>query len=213
VSRFARVTLDEQRDKEVDLSKKAEYIATEIEKEDSPVYGFMMREISEDMIRLSEMFGGLETGDSTQLLGEEINRRLAELAEALKREQEERNAQENQEQDPNEQEQPQDPNQPDQKQPLIPPSAELRMLKRLQEDLNLEVEDISEEVKGEEVLPEDVRREVERLAQRQARLRDLWKKIARNAGLDVDSIESEDAGGEGGGEEGGEEDGAEGEGR
>jgi hypothetical protein len=57
------------------------------------------------------------------------------------------------------------------------------MLRRLQEDVNLHIEDLQRALQGQTALPEERRRDAERLAERQGRLRDLWLRLAERFGL------------------------------
>ena len=191
LSRFDLLSLGEIGDREKELAGKAGWIADSIEKEESPVYGFVMRSIAEDMDRLAALLLDRETGSSAQVLGSEVVRRLQELAAALKKQKEEAAKA-----PPPPEGQPQE-----QKNPLVPPPAELRMLKSLQEEVNASVEDLRAELATGADLSEDARREVDRLARRQSRLRDLWLTLAKKFGLPTE--EEAPAGGEGGGEPGG----------
>lgn len=183
LSRFDTLTLGEIGDAEKALASRADWIATSIEKEESPVYAFVMRSIAEDMVRLADLLVDRETGISAQVLGAEVVRRLQDLADALKKQREEqmKAMKENRAEgdDPGG-----DGGQPQETRPsLVPPAAELRMLKTLQDDVNVAIEDMNTELGKDDAIDEDLRREVERLARRQSRLRDLWLVLARKFNL------------------------------
>lgn len=193
LSRFDRLSLVEIQEAEKGLAAKAEFVASSIEKEDSPVYGFVLRSIAEDMGRLASELGDLETGPGVQVLGSEVLRRLQDLAEALKHRKEEMEAaQKGKPQDGGQQQN------GEAKKPLVPPAAELRMLKSLQEEVNAGLDSLSGTLEAEGPLPEDAAREVDRLARRQSRLRDLWLALAKKFGLPTeDEGAAEGEGGEG----------------
>jgi hypothetical protein len=172
LSRFDRKTLEDLHAKETELAEKGGFISKSIEKEGSDVYGFVMQSIAEDMQRLAVYFRDRETGESVQVLGSEILRRLQELAEGLKRERQQQN-----------QGQQQQRQQGEQRRSLVPPDAELRMLRRLQDDLNVSIEDLQRDTEGATGFSPEQRREAERLAGLQGRLRDLWLRLAERYGL------------------------------
>jgi hypothetical protein len=184
LSRFDRQTLKDLQTREADLASKSEFVAASIEKEGSDVYGFVLRSVTEDMRRLASSLQGLETGDPVQVLGAEILRNLKKLADALKidRETLRKLAEER----------------PkggggggDSKPSLVPPDAELRLLRDLQLDINAAVEDLQRDSTARPGPDESRRSDAERLAQRQRRLRDIWLKLAEKFHLPTEEQPAE----------------------
>jgi hypothetical protein len=182
LSHVNRGILRELQQKEADLAGKSETVAAAIEKEGSEVYGFVLRSITEDMNRLAVYLQDQETGDRPQVLGQEIYRRLKKLADSLKFDREmAKKLAEERAKNPDGGNQ---GNQGEQKQSLVPADAELRMLRDLQTELNAAIEELAGEVKAEARIDDRQRSEAERLARRQARLRDIWRKLAEKYHLD-----------------------------
>jgi hypothetical protein len=203
LSRVNAAILRDLQAKETDLAAKAEVVAGAIEKEGSDVYGFVLRALVEDMTRLAGGFQDLDTGDGVQVLGAEISRRLKKLADALKfdREMMKKLAEQR---DAGNQGGGGGGGGGDQKQPLVPPDAELRLLRDLQTELNAAIEELSADIKADPTIDDRRRTEAERLARKQARLRDIWLKLAEKFHLDTNG--APDAGGAevdgGGGDDG-----------
>ncbi len=129
VSRRTRITLRSIAREEDAVGARAKKVADALEEEGVLVFHEIMRNIESDLTRIVRDMGeggGYQSGAHLQALQNDVLKSLDWLAGALKDEMErrEQEQQEQQEQEPN-----------DDEPPLVPDAAELRLLKKLEEDV------------------------------------------------------------------------------
>ncbi len=188
--RLRRIARDEST-----LAAKAKELAEAIEAEGTMVAAHFMREVEGDMLRIASAIGregDYETGERTQARGRDVEENLLWLAEALRQEQMRRqNEQRNQDQQ-NQQDQ-QGENVP-QTPPLIPDTTELKLLRRMEVDLQEAVQDLltlyPELESGEEV-DELILEDITRLANRHEEITNLFQALRERLGLEPPPEEGE----------------------
>ncbi len=184
-SRAERLRLRRIGGDEAGLSGRAGEIAQAIEEEASLVFAHVLRESERDLARIAELLdekGGWQSGERVQTLQEDVEESFEWVLEALKAEQRRR---QEEERDP----QPggQQGEQPPSKNRLVPDSAELKLLRRMEVEtlerldrlvrLNPEISEQGAEV--EPGLADDVLR----LAERHERTTRLFEAFRRRLGL------------------------------
>ncbi|MEO2146002.1 MAG: hypothetical protein ABGY32_08905, partial [bacterium] len=132
VSRRTRITLRSIAREEDAVGARAKKVADALEEEGVLVFHEIMRNIESDLTRIVRDMGeggGYQSGAHLQALQNDVLQSLDWLAGALKDEME-RREQEQQEQQEQEEQEPSDDTPP-----LVPDAAELRLLKKLEEDV------------------------------------------------------------------------------
>jgi hypothetical protein len=146
--------------------------ATEIVKklEEAPVFQWVLQTAKDDMSEAVARLKKEETGVATQEIEEDVIKKLSDLIEALRKER----------------------NKPDKggggggggggKQPLVPPLAELRMLKIMQRDVNARTKKIDEDVRKTKdtgsALNKDQKDRLRRTALKEGEIARITNKIA-----------------------------------
>ncbi|MHC5011662.1 MAG: hypothetical protein ACYTG6_12070, partial [Planctomycetota bacterium] len=160
-----------------DLAGEQEEIAVKIDErleavreEGSIAFSAVMEDVSLDMHEISRLLGGQETGPLVLGLEDEVIRRLEDLVGGFEDEIERRR-------NPPQQGQPQNGGPP----PLVPPIVEVKLIRRLQQDLNLKVETFWRRNPSvqEGKLTEAQRRTLERLYHQQGRLSRVLEELKR----------------------------------
>ncbi len=174
--------------KEAALATRSAEIADAIEAEGALVSAQLMRDVESDMDRIAHRIsepGGFETGERTQALGRDVEENLRWLLEALRQEQSRR--QQEQSQGQQEQQDQQGQNQPQGPPPLIPDATELKLLRRMEVDLQEAVKELlalnpelEEGVVENDLLLEDITR----LANRHERITILFQAMRMRIGID-----------------------------
>ncbi len=174
VGRATRRALRRLASKEKDLAGTCSFIRKTLEKEGSLVFSRVLLEAEQDLGEIARLLTSRppETGILVQGIQEDVARNLSQLLAALKREIARRK---------------QAPPRPSSnrgpgKKKLVPDVAELKMLKSLQEDLMQRTRNLQEEagVPGGEAL---IQAELERLANRQNDLNQVFKQFLRKIGI------------------------------
>jgi hypothetical protein len=168
LTRFQRQVL---RTLSKDQEKQAEqtgYIVEEIEKEHSQVFGFVLRAVAEDMKDVAERLTSprYETGPVTQELQQGILDKLKELRDVFddelnRRRQEQGSPQQGQQGKPM----------------LVPLSAEIIMLRNMQEAMLQQLDRLKRGVKQRGEVDDTDREYLERLAHRQGLIKDIWNRM------------------------------------
>lgn len=128
-----------------------------------------VQQLIDDMTLVSSLLGKAETGSFTQQLEQGVLDALAEMIQALQREQEE-SKQRNQ--------QPQQEAQGSQQQPLVQKLAELKMIRTLQQRVNDRTAQLQQQADQGRPLTGELRQAARQLAQRQARIYAITREIA-----------------------------------
>ncbi|MFQ5654043.1 MAG: hypothetical protein ACE5GW_04855, partial [Planctomycetota bacterium] len=201
-SRKHRSKLKSASERVAGLHERGEEIAERLEEESARVFAYVMRDILEDVDEVRESLKPrYDPGELTQLLEQETISRLGKLKDALEEELRRRRQQQQQPQD----QQPQQPGRPR----MVPPVAELLMLKRMQVEILERTRSLNRARERDGELNPFQERILDRLALRQGSVLELTEKIAS----DFESAVGPGATGSGdGGQEGEEGSGEEGDG-
>lgn len=132
MTRPLRRRLNELADREQELVARAGFMSEALSKEEEVVYSQVLASIGDDLTDVARRLGGTQPnpGEYTRTVQQDVQDRLIDLIEALKREQQRRQDEQQQQQ----QQQQGGRNQQARK-PLVPFRAELQMLKRLEQDI------------------------------------------------------------------------------
>jgi alpha-ketoglutarate-dependent taurine dioxygenase len=159
-------------------------IATAIEAESAAVFAHVLREVRQDLERVSsdiDEVGGHQTGERPQALLEDAIEATERVLEALKSEQQRRQQEQQQQQQQQQQE-----GQQQSKQALVPDVAELRLLRLMEVD-TLDAlrrfETLYPDLKPEDAGPE-VLEDLLRLAERHERTTRLFARFRARLGID-----------------------------
>lgn len=125
LSRRQRKILRGLAQREAEVRAKTTEVIEKIQEDDSTVFSWVLERIVEDLNAVEDFLKKGETGAVVQTIQSDISDRYAELIEAMKQELKRRQEAES---DPSETQQQPQPN------PLIPPVAELLMIKRMEEN-------------------------------------------------------------------------------
>ncbi len=135
-------------------------------REKAQVWAFVADDIIGDMEQVREALAGEDTGPFTQLLARETVEKMDELLQSLKEQRSQRRQQQQQGMAQTR---------------LIPPVAEAKMLKKMQQDINARTEALDRaKTANDGELNETMVRQLTRLALRQGSLATLTKKVARD---------------------------------
>jgi hypothetical protein len=139
--------------------------------EESPVFQWVLQTATDDMHEATRRLDKEETGVVTQEIQEDVVRKLSELVDALRKERKEKQQQ--------------------QggggggggggKSPLVPPLAELKMLRIMQRDVNARTKRIDEQVvkTPEKKLTNDMKETLRRTAQKEGDIARITEKMAK----------------------------------
>jgi hypothetical protein len=139
--------------------------------EDAPVFQWVLQTATDDMNESAVRLDKEETGQLTQEIQEDVIRKLGELIDALRKERQEKQQQ--------------------QgggggggggggKQPLVPPLAELKMLRIMQKDVNRQTQKVDQEVTTEKKeLTKDQRDRLRRAAKKEGDIARITEGIAK----------------------------------
>jgi hypothetical protein len=165
--RVERFRLKDLSEAQTTLAGQTEYIVTEIDKEGSQVFGLTLRTISDDMKDIAQRLAKYETGFLVQEIQGDVLRRLKDLEGVfhaeLKRRQKKSQGQQG----------------GGGKQPLVPPAAELLMLRTMQDQLNRQIQVFLGGLPPGGELTEMQREILTRLAARQGMLKDVWNRFVQ----------------------------------
>jgi hypothetical protein len=154
---------------ETDLRKKAEEIIAKLEGEDAHVFGGVLRSVSLDMRDVIELLEDQDTGKYTQTLESEILDQLESLVKALQKEQETRRKQ---------QQQQGGGGGGGGKKPLIPPVAELKMLRHMERGVREKTSEIDQALKQTGKQPNLIQKKmINRLAHKQGQVTEMTEKM------------------------------------
>jgi hypothetical protein len=163
------------------LGTRAQELSGAIEKEGTKVAAGLLAGAASDLARLSKDLGeegDYQTGERVQGLQRDVEQALLWLLDALRAEQARR--QNDRQKNPGGQQQ--DQGEP----PLIPDSTELKLLKRMEEELRQSLDALRAlhpELANQEELTPDVLRDIARLAGRHERLTELFKDLRGRVGI------------------------------
>ena len=152
-------------------------VAEALEKEEIRVYAYLLRSCEEDLMRVAELMGRdgeYRSDELVQGLQQDVSERFDGLLKALQDEIQNRSKRP----------EPRGRNNPNHKEKLVPDVAELRMLKRMEDDLAARTQRLLEwEQRGTGEDP-ILRREVERLAARHNRITELFSEFKKRLGIE-----------------------------
>ncbi len=173
------------------LSSRAKEMSSAIEKEGARVSAQMLANAASDLTRISELLseaGDYRTGERTQALQLDVEDAFERMLESLHAEQK-RREQGQQEPPPQSGEPP-----PNGQEPLVPDSAELKLLRRMEVDLQESVDQLlalHPELRGPvEDLDPDVLRDITRLAGRHEAITVLFRSMRERLGIDAPQAET-----------------------
>jgi hypothetical protein len=175
LSRLERQNLRGLSKEQTRVAEHVKYLAESLEKEDSIVFGMVLRAVGDDMHAISTRLGkpSYETGMFVQELQTQVLRKLVELERVFGDELNRRQKKPPQQQGGGGQ----------QKQPLVPPIMEVIMLRNMQAELNGELGRLTKELRNKKDLDPMDREYLERLANRQGMIKDVWEKFMKMAGV------------------------------
>jgi hypothetical protein len=158
------------------VAEHVEFLAESLEKEGSLVFGMILKTVRDDMRAVESRIGrpSYDTGVFVQELMTQILRKLVELERVFDDELTRR------QKEPEQQDQQGGGNQ---KQPLVPPIAEVLLLRNMQAELNGQIERFLRENRGKKELSPLDRDYLEQLANRQGMIKDVWEKFMKMAGV------------------------------
>lgn len=142
-------------------------------KEDSQIFNWVFKRIKVSMDEAAKNLRGKDTGILTQSLQKEVVDRLNKLLTALKEEQKRRKEE-------NQQQSPQDENNMQQKPQILPPIAELKMIRDIQMDIKDRTKRIFDTVKEQNTIDDLSRRRLERLGHEEGDLADMTKRFIQS---------------------------------
>ncbi|HED64655.1 MAG TPA: hypothetical protein ENJ09_03765 [Planctomycetes bacterium] len=182
-SRAQRLRLRRVARSESGLAERARGMSEAVAEEGSLATGLLLRNIADDLDRVAEDLGekgDYQTGDRTQSLQRSIAASIQRLLDVLKQEQA-RRAKESKNQPQQKQDQQQG------EQPLVPDAAELKLLRSMEQDLQVSVAELlrdPEALAGDpaEVDPH-VLREISRLGLRHERITEIFRTMRQRIGV------------------------------
>jgi hypothetical protein len=172
------------------LGTRAGEIADAIEAEQSVVFAEVLREVQQDLLRVArdlDETGDYQSGDRVQARQEDVEEAIGWVLEALRKEQQRQQQQQQQQQQEQQQQQ-------DGAERLVPDTAELQLLRRLEVEtldrLN-HLRLLYPELEDPNVTPDPyVLEDVLRLAERHERTSQLFEQFRRRLGIpDENTIE------------------------
>ncbi|MEK7866469.1 MAG: hypothetical protein AAB434_07270, partial [Planctomycetota bacterium] len=158
-------------DQQGKVATEAEDLMKKMKEEDSTVFSWVLQTAIDDMVLVRDLLKqDVQTDEYTQGLERDIERKLQELLDALKKEMANRKKKKG----------PQGSGQGGSGGRLVPPIAELKMLRQMQLNLKRKTEDFDRQLKKDKTEEfDDVQRTiVKRLAHEQGTLGDLTRKFA-----------------------------------
>jgi hypothetical protein len=184
------------------LAARVAEIEAAIREEGSAVFSELTGRIRRDLETVAKRLGaegGYRSGPRVQALQADVTRHLDWLAQALEEEQERREDEEQQQQ----QQQQQDDQQSENR--LVPDTAELKLLARMETDVLDSIDELlrlyPELTEGGELDPL-LLEEIQRLAVRHERSTELFRAFRARLGLEAPGADVDDAGSDGGGSDG-----------
>jgi len=175
--RLRRISREEE-----GLAGRALEISAAVVEEGALVAGRLLENAANDLERIAEALsevGDYQTGERTQALQRDVEESLVWMLESLRQEQARRRDEDRSQQ---QQEQQQDENRPG----LIPDTAELKLLRRMEIDLQQSVEELLllyPELEDPEEVPESVLRDIARLGIRHEQITELFKAMRERVGI------------------------------
>jgi hypothetical protein len=204
-SRALRLALRRVARDEGSLATRASELIPPLEEEGSFVFAEALYLLQSDLERIADdmdQAGGYRSGESVQGLQADVADTIAMLIEALTEQldngQRERD-EEQRDEDPNRQEQDREGQQGQPENNLVPDVAELKVLRRMEQDLNRAVDQLlmlyPELAEGSDAPVDPLALEdIQRLASRHARLTELFAKFREGLGLPDPNAETEAGG-------------------
>ncbi|MEC8496104.1 MAG: hypothetical protein VXZ39_14330, partial [Planctomycetota bacterium] len=193
-SRSERIRLRKIAREEETLAGRIESIVEAITAEGSLVFAEVLDRSRRDLMRIAGDLGdkgGYDSGPRTQALQSDVDQGLAWLEEALNDELDRRAEEEQQQQEQQDQQEQQQDQQQQQEQSLVPDVAELRLLDRMEKELQARVQQLFE--LHPELLQEDpeigplLRRDLTRLATQNERIAELFTAMRQRLGITEES--------------------------
>ena len=188
VSRRTRITLRAIAREEEAVAARATKVADALEAEGVLVFHEIVRTVEGDLVRIVRDLGetgGYQSGARVQAMQQDVENALSWLQEALEEEMQ-RREEEQQEQEQEDQQQ-QDQQQQDQEEALVPDAAELRLLRKLEEDLLGRVQrlqDLHPELEDPEAeLDPLLLEELTRMAYQHQRIGELFQQFRQRLGV------------------------------
>lgn len=184
-SRAQRLHLRRIAREEETLATRSREMASALAEEGSTVSGQLLSDTADDLDRVAEALGDRgnhETGDRTQALQRDAEETMIWILEALQEEQERRKDPEEKKQQQQQQQQGED----QQKESLIPDTAELKLLRRMEIRLQKSVElilELNPELGDPEAVDPFVLRDIERLALQHAKITEQFILMRKRLGL------------------------------
>lgn len=181
-SRAQKLRLRRVAREEAALGARAGELADAIEEEQALVSATLMRTVESDLVRISRDMGeegDYQTGDRTRALQRDVEDSLVTLHEALRQEQQRRRSES--QQDQQQQDQQEGQNRPG----LIPDTAELKLLARMETNIQVEVEELLRLYPELETMDVDelVLDDITRIATKHEALTELFKKMRERIGV------------------------------
>jgi hypothetical protein len=141
--------------------------------EDAPVFQWVLQTTTDDMNETSRRLDKEETGLATQEIEEDVIKKLGELVDALRKERKEKQQQQ--------QKGGGGGGGGGGKPPLVPPLAELKMLRIMQRDVNARTKRVDEQVvkTPEKKLTNDMKETLRRTAQKEGDIARITEKMAK----------------------------------
>ena len=168
--RTESVRLADLADGEGKLAEDTQGVAKLLDDEGTTVvFPTVLRDVREDMARTQELLASLQPGALTQGIQKEIEDRLQEMIDALQKEMSDRR-QKDQQKDKNQ-------GKP-QKQPLVPPIAELKMLRSLQVQINGRTVLLNQAGQASQASPEALKLQHKVLSDRQNTVSKMTRDLA-----------------------------------
>ena len=179
--------------KEGELAKRAAFLAENLKKEQTLIFTYVLDAVARDLDELESNMNTRrpQAGPYVQTIQVEVVQQLKWLLTSLK-EEIQRKKQERQEQNGEQQEREQNTNEGDRKRRLVPDVAELKLLKRLEMDIQGRIKDFLSLKRrvGEQFDPTDERR-LNRLSLRHAKINDLFVEFVQSRDLGQDPQQDE----------------------
>jgi hypothetical protein len=176
---------------ETGLAGRAREMSAAIEKEGARVSAQVLANMASDLDRVAELLsetGDYETSERTQALQRDVEDAFEWMLESLQAERKRR------EQQAGEEPQEPPPDEGGQQEPLVPDSAELKLLRRMEVEVQESVDQLlalHPELRGDvEDVDPDVLRDITRLAQRHEAVTRLFRGMRERLGIDAPEPET-----------------------
>jgi hypothetical protein len=184
LNRLQRKNLSALSQGESEIRAETGEIKERLEEDDATIFSWVLERNAEDLQEVVDMLQRKETGPLVHAVQKDISQRFGELIDAMKLELDRRR---NAESDPNM------ANQPPQRNPLIPPVAELIMVKKMEESALRRLEEflrLHPEIKDQGVGPMEARM-LERLGHRHTSITELFTKMLQRNKERAEGVEPE----------------------